>query len=173
MNLPSTCMNLYELSCPALYQCPSPLCDGEEAHGRWPGDAPGGSHPELRKVHSSPLTRAIPGTPLCHPGRRRRAGRMAVHISFISHHSEAHTYLWRTGKVLVVWLSLDASCHCPRSPGRVLCHEAHDIRAQNVAWNSIGGHGRPTGPVWTGTPIAPCVAITHCPSMSSSLGWSC
>ena len=39
MNLPHSCMNLYELSCPALYQCPSPLCDGGEAHGRWPGDA--------------------------------------------------------------------------------------------------------------------------------------
>mmetsp|Transcript_10054 Transcript_10054/g.24554 ORF Transcript_10054/g.24554 Transcript_10054/m.24554 type:complete len:269 (-) Transcript_10054:170-976(-) len=45
MNLPPTCTNLYELSCPALYQCPSPFCDGGEAHGRWPGDAPGGSHP--------------------------------------------------------------------------------------------------------------------------------
>eukprot|EP00966_Prymnesium_polylepis_P136998 3165864-Prymnesium_polylepis.1 len=39
MNYPPlvwTCM----ISCPALYQCPSPLCDGGEAHGRCPGDAP-------------------------------------------------------------------------------------------------------------------------------------
>ena len=33
MNLPHSCMNLYELSCPALYQCLSPLCDGGEAYG--------------------------------------------------------------------------------------------------------------------------------------------
>eukprot|EP00966_Prymnesium_polylepis_P015097 348713-Prymnesium_polylepis.1 len=30
-----------------------------------------------------------------------------------------------------------------------------------------------TGPVWTGAQIAPCVTITHCPSMSSSPRWSC
>ena len=40
MNLPHTCMNLYELLCPALYQCPIPLCDGGEAYGRCPGGCP-------------------------------------------------------------------------------------------------------------------------------------
>ena len=43
--LVKTCIDLYELSSPALYQCSRPLCDGEEAHGRCPGDVPGGSHP--------------------------------------------------------------------------------------------------------------------------------
>eukprot|EP00966_Prymnesium_polylepis_P012260 281540-Prymnesium_polylepis.1 len=39
--LVKTCIDLYELSCPAQYQCrPSPLCDGGEARGRCPGDAP-------------------------------------------------------------------------------------------------------------------------------------
>ena len=35
---------------------------------------------------------------------------------------------------MAVWGSLDSSCHSPSSPpGRVL---HHDIRAQNVVWNS-------------------------------------
>ena len=77
---------------------------------------------------------------------------------FILHHSEVHKHLWWVGRVLAVWGTLGSSYHSPRSPGRVLYH---DIRAQNVVWNSIGGHGRPTEPVWTGAQNAPCVTITH------------
>ena len=77
---------------------------------------------------------------------------------FILHHSEVHKHLWWVGRVLAVWGTLCSSYHSPRSPGRVLYH---DIRAQNVVWNSIGGHARPTEPVWTGAQNAPCVTITH------------
>ena len=41
-----------------------------------------------------------------------------------------------------MWFSLDSSYHSPMSPGRVLYD---DIRAQNVVWNSMGGHGGPDG----------------------------
>ena len=89
---------------------------------------------------------------------------------FILHHSEVHMYLWWVGRVMAMWGSLDSSRHSSMSPGRVL---HHGIRAQNVVCNSIGGHRSPTGPVWTGAQIAPCVTLTHCPCTSSSLGWSC
>ena len=45
MSLYELAICLYELSYPALYQCPSPLCDGGGAHGRYPGDDPGGYYP--------------------------------------------------------------------------------------------------------------------------------
>ena len=37
-----------------------------------------------------------------------------------------------------MWGGLDSSCQSLRSPGRVLYH---DIRTQNVVWNSIGPDG--------------------------------
>ena len=41
-------------------------------------------------------------------------------------------------RVLAVWGGLESSCHSPKPPGRDLYH---DIRAKNVVWNSIVGHG--------------------------------